>query len=108
MKILLASTTNKNFIKDILDNERENYPLHYFWGVDNPQLNIEIINPSYSKKWQTKLGNFFFIFNLSYQLEILKKAKNYDLLYLNIDAFYTVLAFLRMLKMCKRFFFVKG
>jgi glycosyltransferase involved in cell wall biosynthesis len=85
-------------------HEGHEYPRQYLWGYDGFEkndINMVPIEAPVGKKWIDKIGRMFKISLLRLQLKCIREAKDYDLIYINIDAFHIVLVLARLLRICK-------
>ncbi len=96
-------------IMDFIDKGGE-YPLHHVWCYDKikedgiPVEGIDYNNNS----WVNRLGNKFWMFNLQQQVNMLKRSKDFDIIYAPFIADVFLLALLKSLGLYKKPIFALG
>lgn len=90
-------------IMDFIEKGGE-YPLHHVWCYDKIKekgIPVECIEYDNNTRWN-KIGNKLQIFNLQQQINLLKKSKEYDLIYVPFVADAFLLALLKSLGLYKK------
>lgn len=103
MKVLLVTTTNMDEVMEFIKQGNE-YPKQYLWGYDGlgvGDIEITPLKKPVGKTWIDVVNKVFRIRLLRLQLKCIRESKNYDLIYINIDAVYRVLMIARLLRIVK-------
>lgn len=96
-------------IMNFIENEGE-YPLHHVWCYDKiKESGIPVDCIEYNNNSRlNKFGNKLLIFNLQQQINLLKKSKDYDLIYAPFIADIFILALLKTLGLYNKPIFALG
>ncbi len=96
-------------IMDFIKNGGE-YPLHHVWSYDKLKeggIPVDCIDYNQTS-WLNKLGNKLQIFNLQQQINLLRKSKEFDLIYAPFIADIFILALLKTVGLYKKPIFALG
>src|SRR5690554_258495 len=96
-------------IMDYVDNGGE-YPMHHVWSYDQLiEAGIPVVGIEYNNKSKlNRFGNNMQIPNLQQQINLLRRSKEFDLIYAPFIADVYLLAFLKVLGLYKKPVFALG
>lgn len=96
-------------IMDFIEKGGE-YPLHHVWSYDKlKESGIPVEGIDYNNKsFLNKLGSRFLVFNLQQQINLLRRSKDYDLIYAPFIADVLLLALLRAFGLYNKPIFALG
>jgi glycosyltransferase involved in cell wall biosynthesis len=111
MKILYAIDDSVESIKKYIAEGNE-YPKTYFWWDftdDNPKYELYFIDNNKPRKGILRFIEIITgIRNLPFQIEILRKQKEYDVIFCSLDYFFFLVVFFRYLGIIKKPIFGKA
>tara|TARA_R110002126_G_scaffold286935_3_gene439243 strand:- start:19769 stop:20887 length:1119 start_codon:yes stop_codon:yes gene_type:complete len=104
MKVLYAVNSDCKGVKDFIDAGNEHPKTYMWWDYINPDPRYQLVFIENKKggKIIQFIEKLFFLRNLQYQIDVIRRQNEYDAIFCSLDHFHIIVALCRLLRILKK------